>query len=198
MKRLKLTLRSGKKVEVKHKAVSTTSPKTKSILASSFTIHTQLVYDLCFGVGDSHKSTLISFDRGCYDIEAELLGVSVPGQKLSGRILRIADVASRSKNLLEKMRPPVDPDFSISANESVNPVVCPPFPVGKHKPLPIISETVEKLRLLSRLEDFDKLVLEALALRKFGYCSEAYWATNIQGIARLYSELFDASRELVS
>lgn len=146
----------------------------QKILASAVRFHSHLATQLCFGGRDPESPSLIKFDAGRWQLEAAQPHLQYPERWLR---IEIGYWFEYVPLLQEHLRGlfPQDPDFTLVSNESLAPVICPPVPIGRHKPLELKSLTVQRLDMLARLVELDRAICDALLLNKFGLLPAEYW-----------------------
>lgn len=148
-------------------------------LANSVRFHSHLAAQLCFGGRDPAFPSLVKFDAGRCALEAAHPQETHPEEWLQ---IEMADIDRSTTDLHQQLRAlfPNDPDFQLLSNESVAPVICPPVPIGRHKPLILNSLTVQRLEMLERLVKFDRVICDALLLNKFGLLPKDYYWQSVR------------------
>lgn len=162
--------------------------RIKKILAQSPRLNSQLATQLCWTIQPGiATSCLTQFDRKLAQRE-KMVGTTATSV-LTDMVEDIGQMMDACAIHLAQMHENTG-SITLHNNLSARPVIFPPEPIGRYKPLLLTSTFAQEHALLDKLQQFDLLICDALLLRKFGFLDAAQWNVLIRPITERWCALF--------
>lgn len=164
--------------------------RDKKRLEQAPQFHSHLANHLCripsSGKG-AEPTCLVAFDEALCRRQSD--PTSKREREMLQRVEQIAAQLQSSQEKLAQVRKATG-EITLLSGASIQPVRLPSEPIGNYPPMVLSAPFVLEQDLIGKLQQFDRLICEALLLRKFGFIDAQDWAVFIAPITKSWLLLF--------